>query len=367
MTQSEYPLAYEGSVTGRPETYPPESAAIEEAISWLLRIHDGFSQPDFREWREWLNEDPAHADAFDLVGAFWREAELDGDLPWPTESELAADTYDGTTPLPLPDRTLPVSSPRRKWRYAWPAIAASVLVIIAVGFQLFQLAGMRSTRFETTTAQHQTVALQDGSSITLGAESTVMVAFDRHTRHVELQRGAAYFRVEEDVNRPFVVAAGIRTVRALGTEFDINIGVRGIRVAVVEGVVRVEGPTPAAGAAAGSPAVPARLDLGSGDVMDFGARDAAGMVSRIDPRLSTSWLNGRLAYDGVPLETVVADVNRYTESQVIVGDEFTRQLLFTGTIFSDDIDNWLIGLEDAFPLQLVTVDEQTIILIRRRN
>ena len=358
----------------RHKTSPPDPAVAEAAASWLLRIQDGFSQSEFREWRRWLTEDEAHAEAFDGVSAFWRVADEPGDLPWPTDEELAADTYDGNAALPLPE-TLPRSGRRQRGlrqRVAgrfWPAVAASIIAISLVGLLLAQRGGTDSSAYQTATAEHRTVMLQDGSSITLGAESYVLVAFDRETRRVELRSGEAYFRVAKDKlgkdrARPFVVAAGTRTIRALGTEFDINIGVRDIKVAVVEGRVRVERHPVSTGDPADAPRAPDILDLGSGDVLDFGLAGDSVVVSNIDPRLSTSWLSGRLAYDGMPLESVIADVNRYTPTELIIGDEATKQLVFTGTIFSDDIDNWLAGLEDAFPLRLVPVDGERILLIQ---
>ncbi len=333
----------------------------EEAETWFLRIRDGFSQADFRQWRQWLAEDDTHAAAFDAVREFWQETDLLTELPWPSEDELTADIYDGQTPLPVASPH-PVRHQRNSGLF-WMAAAASLVVACLIGFGLLHDNIEDPAGYETATAEHRLIQLADGSSVTLGAESDVRIAYSRSARRIELRSGEAYFKVAKDASRPFIVAAGARTVRALGTEFDVNIGVRDIKVSVIEGQVRVEGPALQDSEATGQSGSATILDLGSGDVLDFNAAGGLEIVSEADPMLSTSWLNGRLAYDGARLESVIADVNRYSETEIIIGDEATKQLIFTGTIFSNDIDNWLAGIEHVFPLRQIKVDEHGILII----
>lgn len=347
----------------RDDIQTPGNEITEEAASWLLRIREGFSQSEFREWRRWLAEDSAHAEEFDAVRECWQESDPLEDLPWPTNEELDADDYDGSSALPMPRKTSHRTSSRRRSGWRWLATAASIIAVTLVGLGLLRDDAQDFESYETGTAEHRLITLEDGSSITLGAKSDVRISYDSRARRIELRSGEAYFVVAKDRTRPFIVAAGNRTVRALGTEFDINIGVRDIKVSVIEGKVRVDGPSPAVNSTDGSGGAVASLDLESGDVLDFNVADGAGIVSQVDPMLSASWLNGWLAYDGATLESVIADVNRYSEVELIIGDEVTKQLAFTGTIFSDRIDEWLVGFEQVFPLRVVRIEEHGILLI----
>ncbi len=349
------------------KTSQPGAGKTEQAVSWFLRIQESVSQSDFRAWRHWLAEDEAHAEAFDAVTAFWHEAEQVDDLPWPTDQELASDTYDGFKALPIPEKPLPNVSPGDIPRRAWFALAASVAVVGIFSMVLFQGSGQEQAEYHTNIAEHRVIQLEDGSSITLGARSDVSVVFDTATRHVALEHGEAYFKVAKDSTRPFVVAAGTRIVRALGTEFNVNIGVRDITVSVVEGLVSVEGPATDLADNSPGPGSAMLSKLKPGDVMNFNNTGEIGIASELDPLITTSWLDRRLAYVGVPLESVVADVNRYSETTLIIGDEATGQLIFTGTIFSDDIGDWLVGLEKVFPLRLVEVESYGILLIRKNS
>lgn len=344
----------------------PEYRVNEEAVSWLLRIQEGFSQSDFREWRQWLSENDANAAEFDAVSKFWQETELVSDLPWPSDNELAMDTYDGNAALVLPPNSVPRMRRRPGRRNYWLASAASIAAICLIGFGLVQEFDKDIRNYHTTTAEHRSITLDDGSSITLGAESDVVVSYSRDVRQVELHNGEAYFKVAKDTTRPFLVVAGTRTVRAIGTEFNVSIGVRDIRVSVVEGRVRVERISSNPDGGTTELPVAAFSNLSSGEVLDFNAAGSIGIVSEVDPMLSTSWLDGRLAYNRASLESVIADVNRYSNTELIIGDEATKKLVFTGTIFSNDIDNWLDGLERVFPLRLVPVDGHEILLLQHK-
>ena len=341
-----------------------EAGVKQQAVSWYLRIEEGISQSDFRSWRAWLAEDEANAEAFDAVSEFWQQSEQLDDLPWPTDQELVADNYDGSLALPLAEKTvLKLPAPKRG-RRAWLALAASVAIASVLSVALLKNPEPIETNFQTAIGEHQVIDLEDGSRITLGAHSVVSVSFDKDLRQIKLESGEAYFKVAKDSSRPFIVAAGSRTVHAVGTEFNVNIGVRDIKVSVLEGRVKVEGPSvERSGNPTGQESATVS-SLETGDVLDFNAVEDIGIVREVDPLFATSWLDRRLAYVGAPMESVIADVNRYSEIELIIGDQATQQLTFTGTIFSDDIGDWLSGLEKAFPLRLVKVEGHGILLIQ---
>ncbi len=343
----------------------PDSRMTEDAVSWYLRIQEGISQTDFRAWRQWLAENDDNARAFDAVTEFWQQSEQLENLPWPTDLELVADTYDGSVALSVPEKSIPSLRTHKTGRRVWLAIAASIAVVSVVSVILLQRPEQMNANYRTAIAEHRVISLEDGSSITLGAQSDVSVVFDKEIRHVTLKHGEAYFKVAKDISRPFVVAAGTRTVRALGTEFNVNIGVRDIKVSVVEGRVRVEGPAPEPTDKRSGQESSTISNLEPGDVLDFNDIGDIGIVSEVDPILTASWMDRRLAYVGASLESVIADVNRYSTTELIIGDQATSTLIFTGTIFSDDIGDWLVGLEKAFPLRIVEVEGHGILLIQK--
>src|SRR3546814_4548838 len=50
----------------------------------------------------------------------------------------------------------------------------------------------------------------------------IKVHFEGDSRNVSLNEGQARFQVAHDSDRPFIVDAGRRSVRALGTDFNVD-------------------------------------------------------------------------------------------------------------------------------------------------
>jgi transmembrane sensor len=85
-----------------------------------------------------------------------------------------------------------------------------------------------------------------------------------------------------------------------------------------------------------------------------------------DATSALSWTEGRLRYASEPLHRVLADVNRYSRRTLIVGDRAAGELLYSGTVFEADVDEWIVGLERIFPsLEIVATDAEHV-LIRSR-
>jgi transmembrane sensor len=73
-------------------------------------------------------------------------------------------------------------------------------------------------------------------------------------------------------------------------------------------------------------------------------------LSGADVQVATAWRSGVLKFVDEPLQNVVADLNRYTERKIIIGDPSLNALPYTGTVFAERIDQWLLAVQDAFPL-----------------
>lgn len=86
------------------------------------------------------------------------------------------------------------------------------------------------------------VILEDGSKITLNANSTISFPsrFDPDGRMVIVE-GEAYFEVsKENIRRPFEVHAGQNVIRVLGTKFNVNTkSDRAMRASLYEGKIQV--------------------------------------------------------------------------------------------------------------------------------
>lgn len=126
-------------------------------------------------------------------------------------------------------------------------VAAMIVLLSAVALSLWspfqnQEAPENLLKISTTSREKKKILLQDGSEIVLGPSGCLLypAQFKTKNRTVTLQKGAAFFEVAHEEDRPFTVKAnnGIYT-RVLGTSFRMNTGNRKIAVVVVTGKVAV--------------------------------------------------------------------------------------------------------------------------------
>src|SRR5260221_5540279 len=110
---------------------------------------------------------------------------------------------------------------------------------------LLALAGMAVWQTEcypsysTDVGERRSLTLDDGSTVDLNARSKVRIEFSKAERRVDLIEGQALFQVAKNMDRPFIVKSGEATVRAVGTQFDVDRKATGTTVTVLEGRVVV--------------------------------------------------------------------------------------------------------------------------------
>ena len=102
-------------------------------------------------------------------------------------------------------------------RYRWIAVAASLLILVAVGaYTLLQPKTITLVSDSEVMACH----LPDGTQVTLSPHSSVSYRED-DCRKVEM-KGCAYFQVKHDELHPFDVNGERGHVRVLGTQFMVD-------------------------------------------------------------------------------------------------------------------------------------------------
>lgn len=128
-------------------------------------------------------------------------------------------------------------------KQAWAIAAASVLMIMLAGYLYYRPYMSYEKRYQTTYGEIKSINLDDGTTVTLNARSTLEIrkGFNKKDRQVFLQ-GEAYFNIKHRPDVPFVVHAGRLAVTALGTAFDVTAfsDDPGIAVSLKEGKVLVQ-------------------------------------------------------------------------------------------------------------------------------
>src|SRR5690606_29445713 len=169
------------------------------------------------------------------------------------------------------------------------------------------------------------LTLPDGSRVKLGAGARLTVDFDSEDRRVVLKTGEAHFAVTTDRRRPFHVTAGPVLLRVLGTEFDVRLERREVRIAVSQGEVEVNRKSTSGGAS--SPAArPVRQILSAGHALTLSERRGE-----------------RLSYENATLGEVIEGMNLYSERPIVIADEPLRGIRITAAFSADQIATALAG------------------------
>ncbi len=341
-----------------PDVSTPEAGAAR----WDARLRSpactDFARTAFAQWRD---ADPANRAAFERLQSIVHQLRETRHRP-----ELRA----------IRDAALTQVHYRRQRIGLWSgALAASVAVMVAAGLLLNReffgsVASPGPLSVTTDVGQHRELTLPDGSTVTVGARSQISVQFSDSTRSLRLEGGEAYFTVAHEDARPFVVRAGEGSITAVGTEFNVQQIAGRVVVTVVEGRVQV----------ASLPATPRTEELAkasmpsratafpatrvqAGEQLVYG--EALSPVRAVDPATAVTWRAGHLKYLGQPLKYVIPDVQRYSRKRLVIADKAVGQLGFTGTVFQDDVEDWLEGLETSLPIEVIATDDHTVLLRSR--
>lgn len=314
-----------------------------EASHWLARLDAGeLSAGERRELRQWIEASVAHRVAFLRLEELWRQS---GRLR-ALATNAAMDDVDDLAAPSRPE--LPPRSQARPKR--WPQVVMTAFALLAVGLAAFygwQVSGEHRASHSSGVGQVQTFTLADGSTLTLGSDSEVVVALTRQQRTIELVRGEAIFAVAHDAERPFVVHAKAHQIAAIGTQFSVRRDPGPMRVVVTEGRVRLQ-----ADGEDGPATRPVSL-IPAGSMAKLDARGVhletlpPGQAERL-----LDWRDGYLSFDDTALSEVVTEFNRYHQRKIELADAKVGQLRIGGNFRWSNLDGFVQLLERGFPVRV---------------
>ena len=165
------------------------------------------------------------------------------------------------------------------------------------------------------------VSLPDGTMVILNAASslTFPTSFRGIERSVSLE-GEAYFEVTKNAEMPFKVKSGRQVVEVLGTHFDINAydDEPVIKTTLLEGSVKVNYNNASALIKPGQQTIIALNDAKKIDV-----RDA-------DLEKELAWKNGAFSFENDDLQSVMRQIARWYDAEVVYEGDFPDDKFFGG-------------------------------------
>lgn len=232
-------------------------------------------------------------------------------------------------------------------------IAASIIVLVGVGFGIFKLLQNDLQMNNLQTAFNQSmVELADGTVVHLNGNSSLVypVEFSGKNRSVKLV-GEAYFEVTPDKQHPFVIETENARIQVLGTSFNVKaIHSQGeVEVLVTSGKVRLQNIQ--------NPDYELILEMG-----DFASLKNNELQNKpISDVNYLSWHTKLLDFDKTPLYEVVQTLNRAYAVQIDLAEEKLGELPLTSKYDQMSVDALLDAMCLTFNLNKKIEGERIVL------
>lgn len=280
-----------------------------EAAVWMARLHGpDRSRSMERECLAWQARSAAHRLAFERCTDTWQEVagvQVSRAHAAPGRGSRSGARYRGSGR-----------------RHVLAVAALSLLAASAVGL-------WPDDSYSTGVGEQRLIVLADGSRVTLNTSTTVRVKMTKGLRALTVERGEALFEVAKDPARPFVVSVCDAKVVATGTAFVVRATAPMERGEDVFGVTLIEGRVivqPSGGVAQSALNRPIAMTPGARLRVGWAAGErgaSASIGARLDrPPIESllAWKRGFVVLDDVSLTAAVAEMNRYSRAQIVLGD-----------------------------------------------
>lgn len=305
----------------------PEHSIDEQAADWLIRLNQGeLSDAERQQFESWKRQDPLHGAAADRMQGFVTRLQGLRNQSQPVKAALAASLENRRTP-------------RRRGNGVWLlllALAVPSALMLRDGTSAYWLADLR-----TGPTEWRTQRLQDQSSITLGGNSAVDIAFDGHQRHIELLRGEILVEVAADPGRPFVVETEHGSMRALGTRFLVKREEQGTVLTMLESKVAAKGA-----------AIQTTTQVDAGQQARI-TSDKVQMLGKVDRAgVADAWEHHQLVVQDQPLSQVLDELALHRTGLVRFDRETLAGLRVSAVLPLDDPDRALQLIADALPVRV---------------
>lgn len=334
-----------------------EDAEREEGAVLFLRARETKRSGDLRALQSWTSAKVERQDLIEGLERVWGGIGLLSDDPRMVEWRIDAAAAENP-------------SPAHARAFVYFALAASLVLAVLIGSAALLHAPWKSSdrqQFATSVGQRERLTLSDGSVILLDANSQLAVDYTAGERIVRLVRGQARFRVAHDRNRPFHVEAGAEDVRALGTDFNVDMGERRRSVSLIDGSVLVSHieERPALFGWRRAPIKRPIITLKPGQQLDY---DGEGhlRLRHFNADIINAWQSGRIIFEDLPLADAVAIVNRHSRRPVMLDPRLPPSRL-TGVFNAGDGLAFARAAVTYLPGARLDISERQIAIRRTGN
>ncbi|WP_158965376.1 FecR family protein [Paraglaciecola sp. L3A3] len=295
-------------------------AVWQQARKYHHLLHSGMCEPEQKQQvKAWLSLDDKHMQCFRDLEVMHRQNRY---------SSLGEAAY-------LKQRTKKPS--HKKLANPFSLLAACVaLVSFLLVYQ--QVSVSPPLEFKTARGEIADFILPDGTIITLGAKSHILVTQNKQQRKVSQLTGDAIYKVSKDPQRPFIVTVNDLDVTVLGTVFEVLKRNKSIKVEVAEGRVNVSNRA-------------FEEDLIASESVTVSALGEFSDISTNQQKQFASWRSKRFSFQQVTIAEIVGVLNRYRQDPIQLAHPQIGNQVVTASFRLNQLNQFLDALQVSHNIQ----------------
>lgn len=234
------------------------------------------------------------------------------------------------------------SSSRNKTNTPWLRVAASIVILAALGYLIWTNPFQSDETTVYARNESRTIQLPDSSLVTLNVNSSLTYSkeFDPVRRQVSLQ-GEAYFKIKRDESRPFLITLAQTEVEVLGTSFNVDAASDNEVIVIVNsGKVRFR-----------EKISNEAIILEKGDKGVFTEESAIMTKSKNSDINFNAWKTRKLVFEETDLASVIKTINKAYNSKISIALGTAGDCELTVTFDNQSLDAVLSVLEATLGLE----------------
>jgi len=240
---------------------------------------------------------------------------------------------------------------RYKWKIDLRGIAAIFIFFILASFSAYWLINSSPTEIKEFHAreivksnpkgQKSTVFLCDGSKVILNSGSSITYNsfFDDDKREVKIS-GEAYFEVEHEKDRPFIVKTDFMDVRVLGTSFNVKAydNTNCIIVSLASGQVEVYENEKDLGSTD-------RIILSPGQAISYDTNvKSFDKIVSFNPEADYGWKDGLIYFEKASFDEIISRLSNWYNVEFEIQGEPKKDWNYSGKFDNDALSNVIHAL-----------------------
>lgn len=217
--------------------------------------------------------------------------------------------------IPLQKRPLQETKSAKQPFHIIYKIAAVIIIALSITFGVREFRSYTESpityiEHASSSGQHKTILLADGTNVTLNSESKLIVSsdFNKNHRIIEME-GEGFFEVAPNSQKPFIIKSGETQVKVLGTSFDFKSYKEDdfIKLTVSTGKVQVN-----------LRESDVQLTILPNEHLSINKIDGNIIKESIKENNYNKWMKGSLYFNKEPIQEVINVINRTYKQEVVL-------------------------------------------------